>query len=342
MPQWRESTQKALVELSGTLGSGNFLSELKDHLVEAGAFKKASASKKKAIDRKEILDLPNAPLSQNPALCGLYAFATYIVTHKHGLPDASLFFHITLTAHVYNALIQEGLVSAEDWSRMSELIRLQGPERLFFNETPSDFKGCWSKFWRTLGYDPLRLPAYGKVRKFVKLKDSTPRSIDIWSPITKIVWTYLSNSKNKNANLGREKLLNPLYQLFLKSKANPKERGIPKIIDHEEFLHFVRDDLPKELRLLQFNYIHLCEMCIRILQRFEDEFQDRYSRFVKNYDLNSLGHNSLYLAAGGVMFLGAEEKRSPSGRSATLKRAAEIIKSELADEKRRLEKDRDT
>jgi len=185
----------------------------------------------KRMTQKQGLPLPPGEfhlLRQHPLLCGLFAFFINMQMQEAGVTYANAWGTVLYTAHLYNAVEQEGFTQSS-WPDMQMLTHLQTPERLFVGGAPSNAQDYLKRFTLCMGYAAEQYARNRRTHTPVASKTG-PRGLRELGEISQIFKKrYCENSDLHDWSLENvEQILNAKYKVS-KSTDEPEKNGVTNI-----------------------------------------------------------------------------------------------------------------
>jgi hypothetical protein len=121
-------------------------------------------------------------MKQHPLFCGLFSYSMKILTQDAGITFANAWGAVLHTAHLYNAVRQEGFMS-ESWKDMDLNICMHDFKHMFiggFPDTPEDY---FKRFCLAMGYSATNF-ATNRRQNVPAASREGPRSLDSLSPVS--------------------------------------------------------------------------------------------------------------------------------------------------------------
>ena len=158
--------------------------------------------------------------NQHPMLCGLFAFSIQLQLQEYGITYVNAWGSAMYTAHLYNALRQEGYC-AQEWPDMELLIQLHTPERLFVGGAPTKTEDYLKRFSLSMGYSVSQYAANRRNRGAVASPQG-PRGLYEISPVSQIFKRrYCDNAATHDLSLENvETLLNERFEAAVPTDAS--------------------------------------------------------------------------------------------------------------------------
>lgn len=97
------------------------------------------------IVARDIDAEPYKLLKQYPSLCGLWLFSLRYLMQDSGIIFCNAWGSVMYSAHLYNAVRQEGLVESI-WKDMEMVLLLQGDDKMFVGDRPKNTEDYLKRF----------------------------------------------------------------------------------------------------------------------------------------------------------------------------------------------------
>ena len=240
-------------------------------------------------------------LRQNPIFCGMHAFSLLSDLHESTIRVVNFSAAIPATAHLVNAVQQEGICSTA-WPEMERMIQIQGEQHLFVGDRPKTVDQYSSRYKLARGISATTFASNRRSERRTMSKRE-PRVLKYELPTLSLLskwWTPKEEPKNLahiekllnerfEANLSVAALAENLRPLFdnedetleivgvqRKPTQKPGRKAGDKRLQTRpltpwELLIALEHNMVHETPMLKFDYLDLHSKCWRLLERIATE-----------------------------------------------------------------------
>lgn len=159
---------------------------------DAVAYTRAKAARKGAIPKSSVE--PFFLLKRHPLYCGMLSCSIKALTQEASIIFANAWGSITYSAHLYNALCQEKMLTSA-WQDMDLALLLHRSGDIFIGDFPKTTKDYYKRFCLAMGYS-AQMSAKNKRQAKVMASKSGPRSLNDISPLCRMFMARFSGSSS--------------------------------------------------------------------------------------------------------------------------------------------------
>ncbi|KAL8963152.1 MAG: hypothetical protein Q9183_005050 [Haloplaca sp. 2 TL-2023] len=241
---------------------------------------------------------PFSMLRQYPLLCGLFTFALKTRFQELSITFANAWGSIMYTAHLYNAVRSEKLMSSA-WKDMELVISMQSQEALFVGDAPSTLEDYLKRYLLSMGYSATNFASNRRPGAGVAASSRGPRGMQELGKVCKLFGDRYCN--NTPAVAFTRESIQPIFDSKLdddeddetdqetsarKGKENvpskvkqatsgallrkPKSDGDSDTIGTLDFLNDMANALHAEQLEVSIDYLMFHRICWRLLRQVNE------------------------------------------------------------------------
>ncbi|KAK6434892.1 hypothetical protein LTR95_008919 [Oleoguttula sp. CCFEE 5521] len=225
----------------------------------------ASVRNEQMLDPSAAAHIPDYYLlKRDPLWCGLLLYNFRTAAYEGAIVTINKYSFVLSTAHLYNALQQNHLLS-HNWHDMDAMLSKQTSEYLFIGDRPQDFVQCRKRMWLAIGMSP-RSFASDRRRGSPRIDSSNARHLRIQVPVTWAFKGRYCDSDNRDS-FGSE----DVRVVLQKAVASQRRKISTKM---SALVMGLAAMLQMEAEEIRFEYFQLHIDSYRMLKRVGDDLRD--------------------------------------------------------------------